>query len=202
MDEEDPLVPGDMTELRDDGIYALEDGNVRLDRDAVVIEPVITVNNVDYGTGNLDFDGSIIVKGTVADGFHVKASGDIQIGKSVGRILIESGRNVILQAGINGDKEGKVKAAGDIYIRFAESAFIESSGSLIVSGAILHSTVKVSGNLLLEGGRGEILGGLAIVQGWVKCRKIGSLYETRTNLIVGVEPSGTGRLSGSVEGTG
>ncbi len=188
MDEEDPLVSGEMTELRDEGIYALEDGNVRLDRGAVVIEPVVTVNNVDYETGNLDFEGSIIVKGTVADGFHIKASGDIQIGKSVGRVLIESGRNVILQAGINGDKEGKVKADGDIYTRFAESAFLESTGSLIVTGAILHSTIKVSGHLLLEGGRGEILGGLAIVRGWVKCRKIGSLYETKTNLIVGVEP--------------
>ena len=42
---------------------------------------------------------------------------------------------------------------------------------------------------LLDGGRSEILGGLGIIKGWVKCRKIGSLYETKTNLIVGIEPS-------------
>ena len=184
-----PLLAGPLTELREDRIYALEDGNVRIDKGMVMIEPVVTVGNVDYETGNLEFVGSIIIKGSVADGFSVKASGDIQIGKSVGRVLIDSGRNVILQAGINGDREGRVKAGGDVYARFVESSLIECSGSLIVTGSILHTTLKVSGNLLLEGGRNEILGGLGIVRGWVKCRKIGSLYETKTNLIVGVEPT-------------
>lgn len=189
MDREEPMLAGELTVLKDNGIYAQENGNVRLDKGAVIIEPVVTVQNVDYETGNLEFEGSIIIKGSVADGFSVKASGDVQIGKSVGRVLIEAGRNVILEAGINGDKEGKVSAGCDIFARFAESAFLEAKGSLIVTGAILHTTMKISANVLLEGGRSEILGGLGIVRGWIKCRKIGSLYETKTNLIVGVEPS-------------
>jgi len=189
MDQEEAMLAGELTELRDRGIFALEDGNVRLDKGMVMIEPIVTVQNVDYETGNLEFEGSIIIKGTIADGFSVKASGDVQIAKSVGRVLVEAGRNVILEAGINGDKEGKVIAGCDIYARFVESAFLVAKGSLIVTAAILHTTMKVSGNLLLEGGRSEILGGLGIIRGWVKCRVIGSLYETKTNLIVGVEPS-------------
>ena len=188
MDEEEPLLAGENTELRDERIYAAEEGNARLENGAVVIEPVVTVNNVDYETGNLVFRGSVIINGAIADGFSVKVSGDVQIGKSVGRVLVETGRNVILQAGINGDKEGKIIAGEDIYARFVESSYLETRGNLIVTGSILHSTLKISGHLLLEGGRSEILGGLAIVKGWVKCRKIGSLYETKTNLIVGVEP--------------
>ncbi len=188
MDEGETIQAGAGTLLRDDCIYADEDGNVRIEKGAVIIEPVVTVNNVDYETGNLEFDGSVIVKGTIADGFSVKVSGDLQIAKSVGRIHAEAGRNVILQSGINGDKEGRIRAGGDIYARFVESSLLISSGSLIVTGSILHSTLNVSGHLLLEGGRSEIIGGLGVVRGWVKCRKIGSLYETRTNLIVGVEP--------------
>ncbi len=187
-DEGETMQAGKGTEYRDGAIYALEDGNARLEKGAVIIEPVVTVNNVDYETGNLDFDGSVIVKGAVADGFSVRVSGDVQVTKSVGRVHIEAGRNVILQSGINGDKEGKITAGGDIYARFVESSLLNSAGSLIVTGSILHSTLNISGHLLLEGGRCEILGGLAIVKGWVKCRKIGSLYETKTNLIVGVEP--------------
>ena len=182
------LNAGSGCEIRDDKIFALESGNVRLDRGAVVVEPVVTVNNVDYETGNLSFDGSIIIKGHVADGFEVKASGDIQIAKSVGRVRITAGRNLILQSGINGDKEGHLELGGDLYARFAESSFISAKGSAFVSGALLNSTVKIGGDLLLEGGRCEIVGGLTVVRGWVKCRKIGSLYEARTSVVVGVAP--------------
>ena len=56
MDREEPLLPGALTELRGDKIYALEDGNVRIDKGRVVIEPVVTVGSVGYETGNLDFE--------------------------------------------------------------------------------------------------------------------------------------------------
>jgi len=185
---DESLEAGELTEIRDGKIYALESGNVRLDRNRVIIEPVVTVDKVDYETGNLTFQGSIIVRGHVADGFSIKASGDIQIGKSVGRVNISAGRNLLLQSGINGDKDGHLEVMGDLYARFIESSFAMVKGSAFISGALLNSTVKVSGDLLLEGGRCEIVGGLTVVRGWIKCRKIGSLYEAKTNVVAGVEP--------------
>ncbi len=186
--EDESLKAGENTELRDGRIIALESGNVRLDKGAVIIEPVVTVNNVDYTTGNLTFQGSVIVRGHVADGFSIKASGDIQIGKSVGRVSLSAGRNILLQSGINGDKDGSLDVMGDLYARFIESSFAMVKGSVYVSGSLLNSTVKISGDLLLEGGRCEIVGGLTVVRGWIKCRKIGSLYEAKTNVVAGVEP--------------
>jgi uncharacterized protein (DUF342 family) len=186
--EGETLIAGNLTEIRDGKIYALESGNVRLEKNAVVLEPVVTVDNVDYQTGNLVFQGSVIVKGHVADGFSIKASGDIQIGKSVGRVTLETGRNLLLQSGINGDKEGHLEVQGDLYTRFIESSFVYVKGSAFVSGALLNSTVKIGGGLMLEGGRCEIVGGLTVAKGWVKCRKIGSLYEAKTNVVVGVKP--------------
>jgi len=187
-DGDEQLIAGELTEIRDGKIYALESGNVRLEKNSVIIEPVVTVNNVDYETGNLTFQGSVIVRGHVADGFSIKASGDIQIGKSVGRVNLSAGRNLLLQSGINGDKDGHLEVMGDLYARFIESCFVLVKGSAFVSGALLNSTVKISGDLLLEGGRCEIVGGLTVVRGWVKCRKIGSLYEAKTNVVAGVEP--------------
>ncbi len=186
--KDEVLKAGNRTEIKGNGIYALENGNVRLERGAVIIEPVVTVNNVDYKTGNLAFQGSVIVKGYVADGFQILASGDIQIGKSVGRVRLEAGRNLLLQSGINGDKEGHIEVGGDLFARFIESTFIRSRGSVFVSGSILKSTVKIDKDLFLEGGRGEIVGGLIVAGGWIKCRKIGSFYETKTNVIAGVLP--------------
>jgi uncharacterized protein len=188
-DEGESLNAGDNTQVKGNQVVAAEAGNVRLDKGLVIIEPVVTVNNVDYETGNLTFEGSIIVKGHVSDGFSVKASGDIQVTKSVGRVHLSAGRNLILQSGINGDKEGHLDVQGDLYARFIESSFVQVKGSAFISGALLNSTVKIGGDLLLEGGRCEIVGGLTVVKEWIKCRKIGSLYEAKTNVVTGVEPA-------------
>ncbi len=39
----------------------------------VVVEDIYTVNNVDNETGNIDFAGSVVVKGDIRSGFTVKA---------------------------------------------------------------------------------------------------------------------------------
>lgn len=90
------LKPGEGAFFSEDGkeIYASITGNVKLKGNTVTVEPVITVENIDYSNGNMDFDGAVDIKGRIADGFYVKASGDIQIGKSVSRVTINAGETL------------------------------------------------------------------------------------------------------------
>ena len=96
------LSAGMNTELTDAGkaVHATEDGNVRLDHDVVVIEPVVTVEHVNYETGNIKFDGSVVVEKSIADGFVIEAGGDVQVNRGVGRATIIAGGNVLLKSGI------------------------------------------------------------------------------------------------------
>lgn len=179
---------GKNAHIENDKIIADLKGNVIIDRGKVEVEEVVSVNNVDYETGNIDFDGSVDIKGTIADGFSVKATGDIQIGKCIGRAHVQSGRNVILKAGINGDKEGRIKCDGNILAKFIESSFVSCGGDLIVEEAVMNSQVDIAGNFILSGKRAELIGGLSIVGGIIHCKKIGNLYDAKTNLIIGVQP--------------
>ncbi len=172
----------------EEGLEAEIDGNVRLDDGEVTVEPTVTVRNVDYSTGNIDFDGSVSVEETIADGFTVRATGDIQVGKTVGRGHLEAGRNLVLSAGLVGDGEGSCSVKGDLYAKFLEGVRAEVSGDLIITEAVLHSEIEIDGNVILSEGRGEITGGIAAIGGGISCKRIGNVYAGVTRIYVGCPP--------------
>ena len=167
-------------------ITAAIDGNARLENGNVIVEPLISVENIDYSNGNIDFNGSVDISGRVADGFNVKARGDIQIGKSISRVNITSGGDIILKAGISGNDEGIIVCGGDLYARYIESANILCSGNIYVEEAIMHSSVKAGGDIILSGKRAEIFGGRIYASGSVRCKKLGSINEPVTELFLGL----------------
>jgi hypothetical protein len=184
------LKPGENTRLSDDGteIIAAEDGNVKLVEGAVVIEPLVVVENVNYETGNIHFDGSIVVEKNIADGFIVEAAGDVQVGKGVGRAQIFAGGNVLLKTGINGGGEGRVTCKGDLFAKYIESSSIHCEGQLIVEEAIMHSDLAVGRNCLLSGRRAEVIGSRLIVGESLWCKKLGSFAEAPVEVSLGTQP--------------
>ena len=187
-DEETALQAGEGVRESGEGLIAEIDGNVRLIDDIVTVEPMVTVKDVNYATGNIDFDGSVLVEGTVADGFTVRATGDIQVGKTVGRARLTAKRNLVLQAGFAGDGEGFCSVGGSLYSKFLEGAKAEVQGDIIVTEAVLHSEIEVNGNLILNEGRGEITGGTAVVAGGISCKRIGNIYAGATRIFIGCSP--------------
>jgi uncharacterized protein (DUF342 family) len=78
---EKPLKAGKGTTLLDDSkIVATMDGRPRLEGGTVSVIPVLIIpKDVDISTGNIFFDGDVIVKGSVIKGTKVTAEGDITI---------------------------------------------------------------------------------------------------------------------------
>jgi uncharacterized protein len=169
-------------------IVALAKGNAVLDGEVIHVEPVVNVKNVNYETGNIDFDGSVVISGTVADGFRVTATGTIEVGECAGKSEMRAGGNVVLKAGINGNKEGTIFCEGDLYAKYIESATVSCNGNLFVEEAIMHSSCSIVGNLVMSGKRAEILGGTTVVGGSIWCKKLGGLYGNLTRASVGIEP--------------
>ncbi len=187
----DRLVPGPNTKLGPDEthLYAACDGNVRLDRNRrVAVEPVVRVKSVDYETGNIRFDGSVIVDEYVADGFVVEAGGDLQIGKSVGKATLKAGRNIVLRTGANSNGEGHIESGGDLYARFIESCSVHCSGNVFVEEAVMHSHLVVGKHCVLTGRRAEVIGGNLVVGGSLWCKKLGNFNEVTTRVDLGVAP--------------
>ena len=185
-----PLLAGPNTVLSPDGtkLFAACEGNVRIAQGAILIEPVISVKNVDFSTGNVHFDGSVVIEGSVADGFVVEAGGDIQIGSSVGRATLKAGGSIVLKTGINGNGKGVIECGGDLFAKYLESCTVSCRAHVLVEEAIMHSHVVAYNHCVLGGRRSEVIASELIVGGSFWCKKLGNFNEQATRVTVGVPP--------------
>ena len=170
-------------------LYAECDGNVRMVKGQVTVESVIMVKNVNYETGNIRFAGSVVIEGSIADGFVVEAGGDIQVGSSVGKATLRAGANILLKTGINGNGEGILDCGGDLFAKYIESCAVFCRGNLFVEEAIMHSRVTAYKHCVLNGRRSEVIASDLVVGGSFWCKKLGNFNEAVTRLVIGVEPS-------------
>lgn len=164
------------------------DGDVVLTDDTVFVEDTYTVAaDVDVSTGNIEYDGNVLVNGTVKSGFSVKAKGNVQINGVVEAAEVCAGGNIVIKRGVQGMGKGILKAGGDVCAQFFESTKVKAEGN-IISGSILHSTINAGGKIIVSGRKGFIVGGEVKCSSALEVNTIGNKMETQTIIKVGVNP--------------
>ncbi|MCB1160581.1 MAG: DUF342 domain-containing protein, partial [Leptospiraceae bacterium] len=119
---------GDNCQLSEDDekLYSKIDGRPVLGRDGSIrVDEVCLLNNVDYSTGNVDFPGTIIVEGRIADDFKLSTRGSLIIKKSVGRVFLSADGDIVLNGGVMGKGGGSIESKADIYAKFCEQAYLK-----------------------------------------------------------------------------
>ena len=181
---------GKMIRLSEDKlkIYSEVDGHVSLVNDKVFVSNSYDIPaDVDASTGDIRYDGNVIIKGCVRTGYSVIASGDIVVEGVVEGATLEAGGQIILKRGIQGMNKGSLKANGNIVTKFIENAKITTSGYLTTE-AILHSIVSAKGDITVGGKKGFITGGQIRSGTMISAKTAGSTMGTSTLLEVGVDP--------------
>jgi uncharacterized protein (DUF342 family) len=171
-------------------LFAAIDGMVvATEREKINVFPVYEVNgDVDYNTGNIDFVGTIVIRGNVRTGFKVKAAGDIRIIGSVEGAELEAAGSIEISAGIIGQNKGLVKAAKNVKTAFIQDGIVEAGEDVLVSQSIMHSTIRAGKDVICQGIKGLIVGGMVQAGEKVAARTIGNSMATNTVIEVGVLP--------------
>lgn len=127
------LKHGKHIHLSDDKLemYSEVSGNVTLVDDTVFVSNVYEVPaDVGPSTGDIDYDGSVEVKGNVLSGYTVHATGDITVNGAVEGANLVAGGKIVLKRGIQGMGKGNMEAQGDVISNFIESSKVTSGGKL------------------------------------------------------------------------
>lgn len=180
---------GKNVEISDDKLTltSLVDGHVSLIDQKVVVANVYQVKDVGVSTGNIDFDGSVVITGNVAANFEVKAGGNVVINGLVEGAQITAGGNIIIAKGMNGMGKGVLKAGGDIIVKFLENTRIIAGGYLETE-AIMHCNVSVGSDVKVGGRRGILVGGHVQAANMINAKSIGTSMGAATTVEVGVDP--------------
>lgn len=162
------LSPDKLQLLADiDGVLTFHEDRFHVERCKVIF------GNVNKYIGNLDYQGAIVIKGSVQDALTVKATGDIIIEGAVKDASIVSGGNVRIQGGIQGNRAGGVRAAGQVQCKVIEETSV-TAGASIFAEAIVDSDTTCGGSIYLTGERGLLVGGQTRVLRCVEARRIGN----------------------------
>jgi uncharacterized protein (DUF342 family) len=171
-------------------LFAAIDGMiVTTDREKINVFPIFEVNgDVDYNTGNIDFVGTIVIRGNVRTGFKVKADGDIRIIGSVEGAELDAAGSIEISAGIIGQNKGLVKAGKNVKTAFIQDGNVEAGEDVLVSQSIMHSTIRAGKDVICQGVKGLIVGGMIQAGEKVAARTVGNSMATNTIIEVGVLP--------------
>jgi uncharacterized protein (DUF342 family)/DNA-binding response OmpR family regulator len=181
----DPFfVSGPGTILSDDNlsITADIDGQPHVDAmgNVTVNAELLIKGNVDFETGNISFGGNIIVKGTIKEGFVVKAV-NLTANEIEGATIDLTGDLSVS----NGITKTTIKTLGNIYTKFIHDSTVSGFGDFTVQKEILDSSIFISGSCQIP--TGKIIASTISAKKGIEAKDIGTLSSKPQNLRVGID---------------
>lgn len=156
---------------------------------AVNVEPVFQVRNVNMATGNISFDGTINIDGEVLPGMKVQATGDIIVGGVIDGAELDAGGDIRIGGGIIA--KAQVRAGGSVSARFVENAQITAGTTIAIDDTALQSELQANNQIIVglkSPQRGRLAGGSARAMMLIQAPILGSATGGVTHLLLGVNP--------------
>lgn len=182
----DPIfIFGSGTEIKEENelaIYAAIDGQPHVDAMGnITVNPELMIKgDVDFETGNIDFNGNIIVKGIVKEGFTVK--GISLTAQEIEGATIELSGDLYISAGIT---ETTITSVGNVHAKFINHSIVAGFGDLIIQREIIDSDITISG--ACQNPAGHIISSKIIAKQGIDAGKIGTSSSKPALLKIGVD---------------
>lgn len=184
------VIPGKNTKLSDDNmsIISTANGMIKLENHKIDVYNVFITPEVGIYTGDIVFDGGIVVQNDVKTGYSLTAAGDIQILGNAERTHIKAGGKIMINGTFFGADIGTISAGNDIVAKYIDSAIVESKSGVTVGEGIRNTRVVAGGLIKTVGPKSAIVGGDLTSGTGFEIINCGSASGTPTYLNVGANP--------------
>ena len=158
-----------------------KDGKIEYVNDKIIITDMLVLDDVTTSTGNIQFDGSVHIRGNIGKGVSISSTKDIIVDGFVEAAELSAQGDIILKKGCNASGRGNISAGKDLMARFLEGAKIHTQGSVKINYCMncdIHAEDKIEVT-------GMIAGGVSYAAGGIKVADIGNISGIRTIIRVG-----------------
>lgn len=187
---------GQNLQISEDGLklISMVDGHASLIEGAVFVSDVYEVEDVNTATGNIEYHGTVEVRGNVCENFQIKTDGNVFVNGVVEGAYIEAGGDIIIARGMHGQNKGKLVAGGNIIAKFISSAEV-TAGGYVEAEQILNANVTAGTSVHADAGKGLVNGGRILAKSCIKLKNAGSPMGSNTIIEVGCDPAAKKRLA-------
>lgn len=185
-----PVPKGKNTQLSEDGraLVASISGLVEFSGYGFQVTPLLEIGgNVDFSTGNINFLGDVHIHGDVCSGFSVRAMGNVTVDGVVESCTVESGGDLVVVRGVQGDEQAVLRSQGNVFAKYLENCSIYVREALHTD-CLINCDVYCGSSVEVRSGRMTIMGGSIRAAREVSAGIIGSRTECRTDVILGGHP--------------
>jgi uncharacterized protein (DUF342 family) len=190
--------PGSEVSPDDDNVLlASAKGHPVIQTQGVRVDQTLSLPRANLRSGNINFDGSVIIDGDVFSQVHIIATGDIFVKGTVENAHLEAGFNIVIGGGVisesvpNLNEPPKItttlSAGGDVHAKFLNQTSLTAKKSALIQSYVMNSELEIEENLVVGvmGGKGALIGGSAFVGLSATLNSIGSSAYVHTELVCG-----------------
>jgi len=182
------IVPnGANTVISEDGtkLLAAKEGHLEFDGSKFCVKVLLDIpGDVDYNTGNIDYNGDVHIRGDVRETFVVKATGNITVDGLVEAATVEAGGDVLISCGVHGDNNAVIKSGGNLRAKYLDNV-VAYAGKSVFADSIISSQVYSDESIQVTSGRGVIMGGSMVAANTIKARTVGTESGRKTEIELG-----------------
>lgn len=162
--------------------FAEIDGRPELLEDGTIcVSDTLTIpGDVGVETGNIEFEGHLVVKGAIQEGYKVK-------GKSIKALEIHNAEiaateDIVVEKGIIGSK---VETDGDVKARHIRDTEVDALGDVNIEKEVYESHIECNGTFRIE--RGTIMGSTISAMKGLEAQELGSDASDPCTIITGID---------------
>jgi uncharacterized protein (DUF342 family) len=172
----------------DDILVASVDGLVRYTGSYVeVSEGYVIKGDVDFSTGNINYQKSVIINGDIKAGFSVECGGDLQVSGIIEDCNLAVGGTVLCKHGFVGQGKGLINAKGDVNIGFLLNQTVRSRKNVTIAKEAVNSSIFARQSIVVHGKPTSVAGGTLIARELISVYSVGNQGGIRTSLEVGLD---------------
>lgn len=126
--KEKEVLKGNGFKVLDDGVSYIseEQGCVIIKDNKIRISHLFELDEATSATGDIDYLGSVYIRGDVRGNITIRAQGDVAIDGFVENAVISCTGSIFVKKGANGNGQGKLVAGDSVQGRFFENISIEA----------------------------------------------------------------------------
>lgn len=191
-----PKVNGKNTSYTEDGRFLIADGAGQLINNGgkYLVNEVLTIRgDVDYSTGNIKSNNTVVIEGNVKPNFTVESTQDVIINGTVEWATIIAGHDINVNGGVTAGPDDYLQAGNDIHCRFMENGRASCGGNAYFENLVLCE-LRAEGSVYVTSGRGTVVAGSVTAMGDIRVTTIGNRSYRATEVRVGVTPKFRERL--------
>ncbi|MFW5775279.1 MAG: DUF342 domain-containing protein [Chitinivibrionales bacterium] len=138
----------------------------------------IIPGDIDYSTGNITFNGTLEVRGTIKSGFRVQVKGDLVVKGSIEDAAVACEGDCHVEGGVVGGSHGKIVCGGELWAHHGENCTVEARGDVVFHSHCIHGKISCGGLIRAQ----TIVGGTFASVDGIIAKTIGAATETKTFL--------------------